>query len=104
MEKEENGAYFRSCPDGVTLALAVVPRARKTEIVGVQENLLKVRVAAPPVEGAANKECVKFFSKLFGVSKSRVKIVQGEKSRKKVVLIQGISESVARERLNPMKS
>lgn len=80
--KESGGA--------VTFSVRVVPRASKTEIVGEHDGALKVRIAAPPVEGAANEELIKFFAKTFGVAKSSVEIVSGEQGRKKTVRIVGV--------------
>ncbi|ADG13144.1 protein of unknown function DUF167 [Methanocaldococcus infernus ME] len=76
---------LRECKEGTLLDIIVTPNAKKTEIVGRDEwrNRLEVKVKAPPVEGKANKEIIKFFSKLFG----DVEIVAGEKSSKKTILI-----------------
>ena len=65
----------------------VVPRASKSEIVGELDGALKVRVAAPPVDGAANAELIKFLAKTFSVSKSEVEILSGETSKTKQVKI-----------------
>lgn len=77
--------------DAVTFSVRVVPRASRTEIVGEHDGALKIRVAAPPVEGAANEELIKFLAKTFGVSKSAVEIVAGEQARHKSVRVSGIS-------------
>ncbi|MCP5463453.1 MAG: YggU family protein [Deltaproteobacteria bacterium] len=71
------------------LTVKVIPNAKKTEITedNPKEAFLKVRLSCPPVDGAANKELVKLLSKHFGVSKSKVKIIKGEKSREKIVEI-----------------
>lgn len=76
---------------GVLLHVQVQPRASKNEVAGVLEGSLKLRLTAPPVEGEANKECVKFLAKLFNIPKSSVEIIQGQKSRRKTVLIKGPS-------------
>lgn len=75
---------------GTTIALQVQPKASRTEIVGIVDDMLKIRVAAPPVDGAANQELVNWFSKQLKVSKSSVQILSGERGRRKVVLIEGI--------------
>ncbi|MEZ5424747.1 MAG: DUF167 domain-containing protein [Pyrinomonadaceae bacterium] len=67
----------------------VVPRASKSEIVGEHDGALKVRLAAPPVEGAANRELIKLLAKSFGVAKSDVGIISGETARTKQVRIDG---------------
>ena len=65
------------------LSLYIQPGAKKTEISGTHDGRLKIRVNAPPVDGAANEALIKFLSKELGISKSRVTLVSGEKSRMK---------------------
>lgn len=81
----------RDHPEGVTVSVVVQPNARKTELVGVQDGAVKMKVNAPAVEGAANKECLRFWADLTGTSKNRVVLLHGEKSRKKLVLLKGTS-------------
>lgn len=76
---------------GVTFTVHLQPRASRNEICGIQGEELKVRLTSPPVEDAANRQCVEFLAKLLGVAKSRVAIVAGAKSRHKTVRISGIS-------------
>ena len=68
----------------------VVPRASKSEIVGEYDGALKVRISAPPVDGAANAELTKILSKKLNVPKSAVGIIGGQTSKQKQVLINGI--------------
>lgn len=75
----------------VTFAVRVVPRASKTEIVGELDGAVKVRVASPPVDGAANAELIKLFAKKLGVAKSSVEIVSGQASRTKHLRITGVT-------------
>ena len=76
--------------DGVVLFdVRVVPRASKSEIVGTHDDALKVRIAAPPVDDAANAELIKLLAKSFGVSKSEVEIVFGMSSKTKRVRVAG---------------
>lgn len=76
--------------DDAILTIRVVPRASKSEIVGFTDGVLKVRIASPPVDGAANAELVKLLSKTFDVSKSRIEILSGQTSKTKQVKICGI--------------
>ncbi|HIH72485.1 MAG: uncharacterized protein PWP49_528 [Thermococcaceae archaeon] len=88
---------IKESKDGVVIQIYVQPNAKKTEIEGIDEwrKRLKVRVKAPPVEGKANKEVVKFFSKLLG---AEVIIIRGETSREKDLLVKGLSlEEVKRK-------
>ena len=75
----------------ITFSVRVVPRASKTELAGEIGGAVKVRVASPPVDGAANAELVKFFAKTVGVSKSAVEIVSGVASRTKQIRITGVT-------------
>lgn len=75
----------------VIFSVKVVPRASKTELVGEHGGALKIRIAAPPVEGAANEELIKFLAKTFGVAKSAIEIVAGEQGRRKTVRVLGVS-------------
>ncbi len=63
------------------------PRSSKSEIIGVYDGLLKVRISSPPVDGQANSACVKYFSKLFKMPKSDIAIFKGERSKRKRLLL-----------------
>jgi len=75
----------------ITLSIRIQPRASKNEIVRMEGGGLKIRLTAPPVDGAANEALVKFLSGELGVARSRVEIVSGHTSREKIVRINGIS-------------
>ena len=69
----------------------VVPRASKSEIVGAHDGALKIRIASPPVDGAANAELIKVLSKTFDVSKSEVEILSGQTSKTKQIKISNLT-------------
>ncbi|HEU4601427.1 MAG TPA: DUF167 domain-containing protein [Steroidobacteraceae bacterium] len=71
--------------------LYVQPRASRTEIVGFLDGWLKVRLAAPPVDGEANKALVEFLAAHLDVAKSGIRIVAGQASRRKTVEIDGMT-------------
>ena len=75
------------------------PGARMTELAGVREGALKLRIAAPPVDGKANKECVRFLSELLGVSRSAVEITSGLSSKTKIVRVRNIDRGRVLETL-----
>jgi len=75
----------------VRLSVRVQPRASRSEVVGEHDGALKVRLAAPPVEGEANRELVRFLGKLLGVAPSRVRVVAGATGKSKVVEIEGVA-------------
>ncbi len=82
--------------DALIFDVRVVPRASKSEIVGEMDGALKIRLAAPPVNGAANAELVKLLSKCFGVSKSEIEIISGETSKtKRVKIVNSTGEKLA---------
>jgi hypothetical protein len=76
---------------GVILVVHVQPGAKRTAAVGLHGDTLKLAVAAPPREGAANEAVITLLAKVFGVRARRVEIVSGALSRRKRVLIRGLS-------------
>ena len=78
---------FDSSRQRLTLTLHVQPGAKQTEAVGLHGDAMKVRLAAPPVEGAANAALIEFLAGLFGVPQRQVTLKHGIKSRRKVVEI-----------------
>ncbi|WP_183352952.1 DUF167 domain-containing protein [Geomonas silvestris] len=78
-------------PDGVCFGVHVQPRASRAEICGPKDGELRLRLTSPPVEDAANKQCVELIAKTLGIAKSRVSIRSGGKSRHKVVQVAGVS-------------
>jgi uncharacterized protein (TIGR00251 family) len=85
-------------PDAV-LDIRVIPRAPRTRVDGTRAGAVLIRLAAPPVDGAANDALVAFLSEALGLPRRNIRIVSGEKSRDKRVHIEGLDEAVARARL-----
>jgi hypothetical protein len=81
---------IKETKDGVIFNIKVVPRSSRSELTGVQEDALKLKITASPVEGKANEECVKFLADKLGVKKSRVAIIAGHKSKRKTIIISGL--------------
>ena len=75
----------------VRLSVRAQPRASRSELAGEHDGALKVRLAAPPVEGEANRELERLLAKLLGVGRSRVRVVAGETGRNKVVEVEGLT-------------
>ena len=84
---------------GIRLRLHVQPRASVSELAGAHGHALKVRVAAPPVDGLANEALVRFLAEQLRVPRSAVRVESGAGSRAKVVTVEGIDLAVARGRL-----
>jgi uncharacterized protein (TIGR00251 family) len=87
---------LRPTAGGVRVTVRVQPRASRNELSGVHGDALKVRLTAPPVEGAANEALVEFLAATFGVPTRAVTIVAGTSSRTKVVELAGITEDRVR--------
>jgi uncharacterized protein (TIGR00251 family) len=83
---------FSNARHGAAITVKVQPRARKTEVAGVMDDgTIKIRVAAPPVEGAANKALVEFLAQVLGLPGRQIDIVAGESSERKLISLVGIS-------------
>jgi uncharacterized protein (TIGR00251 family) len=76
---------------GVRFSVRVQPRASRSEVAGIQQGALKVRLQAPPVDGAANEALVDFLADSLDVPRRMIRIVSGESSRSKVVEALGVS-------------
>lgn len=88
------------------VTVRVTPRGGRDAVIGVRadDNTLLLRVAAPPVDGAANRACIELVASTFGVSRARVTLVGGETSREKRFRIDGLSEANRDARLRSLAS
>jgi len=91
---------IRDAGDGVDVPLHVQPRARRDELAGLHNGALKLRLSAPPVDDAANRAVIAFFSSLLAISKSRLELTSGLRSRDKILHIRGISATEFSARIN----
>jgi uncharacterized protein (TIGR00251 family) len=87
----------------VTLSIRIQPRASKNEILRMEGGMLKVRLTAPPVDGAANEALIKFLADTLSIAKSQVEIVSGHTSREKRIKISGTGETDVQWLLNNPK-
>ena len=78
----------------VTFKVQVVPRASRSEIVGEHNGALRIRIAAPPVEGAANEELVRLLARVLGVPRNAIDITAGHTSKRKTVRVTSGGPSV----------
>jgi hypothetical protein len=81
--------FIKSRDDCLDVFVLVQPRASVNKIVGVIDNRLKIKLKAPPVDGAANKMCIQFLAKSLHVPKSHIEILSGQSSRQKNIRIAG---------------
>jgi uncharacterized protein (TIGR00251 family) len=87
----QRASFLRVQGDSVLLAVKVQPRANKTEISGPFGDELKIKVAAPPVDAAANEALVLFLAETLNCPRNRVALVRGHTSRHKVIQIHGVA-------------
>ncbi len=96
-------AWMVQHADGVIVRFHIQPKASHSKICGEYGEegsvRLKIRIAAPPVDGAANEELIRFLKKVTGVPVSRLSIIRGETSKAKDVLFQGVSMEALAEKL-----
>ena len=83
----------------VRLQVYVQPRASRTELAGMHDGVIKIRVAATPIENAANLALIDFVAQHLGIAKRYVRVVSGHASRSKVLDIDGVSAAVIAARL-----
>ncbi len=95
MKNASTPNWLSNQQNGVLIRLHVQPKAARSEICGEYgegaSTRLKVRIAAPPVDGEANKELLRFLKKLTGIPALRIHLVRGETSKSKDVLFEGIT-------------
>jgi uncharacterized protein (TIGR00251 family) len=85
---------------GVSFVIKVHPRAKNNALTGMVGDAYKVSLTAPAIEGSANDACKEFFAELFAVPRSSVTIASGERSRNKVIRVDGMTEQQAAQSLS----
>ena len=81
---------LREEADGVSFEVRVQPRSSKTEISGIQDGILRVRLTSPPVDGAANRQCIELLSRKMKIPKRAIRIASGAGARRKRLKILGL--------------
>ncbi len=79
--------YTREEAEGIVFRVFVQPKSSKNQICGLHEDAVKIKLTAPPVDGAANKLCIKFIAKELNIQKSSIEILSGQTGRKKTILL-----------------
>ena len=90
--------WLHTCREGVALTLHIQPGAKKTEIVGLHGDALKIRLAAPPVDGKANDALLGFIAERLDIARSAVSLKSGQTSRRKVVVVAANAADAAQVR------
>ncbi len=97
----DSASWLRADSDGVVLSLHIQPGAKRTETAGLHGDALKIRLAAPPVDGKANDALIAFLAKTLSVPKSHVELISGQTSRAKRVRVSGVGAATAMGALKP---
>jgi len=95
-----NSLIVQATKDGAILTVHIQPKASITECVGIHGDAIKIRVAAPPVDGAANDELIRFLARRLSLPSTSVQIHSGAGGRHKRVLVKGVSAELVMTRLN----
>jgi uncharacterized protein len=88
-----------SVEGGVRLQVRVQPRASRSELAGFYDGRVRIRLAAPPVDGEANEELERFLARLLSVPRRAVSLTAGHSSRQKTLVVLGVTTADAREAL-----
>lgn len=89
------GVTIRAVDGGVEIPVRAAPRAGRTGLAGVHGDEVRIRLAAPPVDGAANDELCAFLARLLGVAPSDARVVRGASARSKIVRVLGVTAAEA---------
>jgi uncharacterized protein len=87
----------------VKIAVKITPSAGRNEILSLTNDIWRIKIAAPPEKGKANKELIEFLSERLGIKKDSVIIIKGQTSHNKIVAISGVSHEMILRRLTPNK-
>jgi uncharacterized protein (TIGR00251 family) len=94
-----SGDWCCAAPGGIRIAVQLAPNAKKTEVTGVHDGALKIRLQAPPVEGKANEALLRFLAERLQAPKSAVRLLHGQTSKRKLVEVTGLNPEAAAQLL-----
>jgi len=83
---------FKITGNDIIIKVKIVPGSSKNKIIGAYNDVLKITITAPPVEGKANKKCITYLAKYFNIAKSKIEIISGQTSKNKLIKIYNISQ------------
>lgn len=98
-EADMDALSLRDDGDGTTLPIRATPHAARTALEGVVEGALRVRLAAPPVEGAANRALLALMAEVLDVPRRDLNLAAGERGRRKTLRVRSLSAAEVRQRL-----
>lgn len=93
---------IRETKNGLSFDIHVNPHASRAGIAGISGGMLKVKVTAPPVEGAANEACIALLAKKMGLKKSQMTISAGARGRKKTILVSDLSRTDLEQKIRQL--
>ena len=97
--KPSNPGPFSEIEGGTRVQVHAQPGAKRTEVMGIHGDALKIRVQAPPLDGRANDELIRFLADACGVARSRVELARGAASRSKSFVIRGLAPAFVSQAL-----
>ncbi len=105
MDHDHNGPLLQidTNPTGIKFNIRVQPRASRNQVVGLHNGALKVKVQAPPVEGAANKACIAVMAKALQIPKSSIEIISGHNARNKRLRVGTGGKGAAVQEINQIQ-
>lgn len=87
-----------------TLRVHLTPRSARDEVLGLEDDVLRARVTVPPVKGRANEALLRLLAEALGIPRASLRIVRGQRSREKLVAVEGLGAAEVRRRLEPRAS
>jgi uncharacterized protein (TIGR00251 family) len=103
MKSRKSPPRDKGAVESITLSIRIQPRASKNEFTRMENGGLKIRLTAPPVDGAANEALIRLLANMLSVTRSQIEIVSGHTSRDKIVRIRGVGKADAERVLNLKK-
>jgi uncharacterized protein len=100
MKSRKSPPRDKGVVESIALSIRIQPRASKNEITRMENGGLKIRLTAPPVDGAANEALIRLLADTLSVARSQVEIVSGHTSRDKIIRIRGVGKADAERLLN----
>ena len=89
--------WFKENKNSLTINIYVVPRSSRSEIVGIYNDCLKIKLKSPPVDNAANEELIRFLADKLKIPKKNIEIVKGQNQKKKIVSLISCNLSLVRD-------
>ncbi len=93
---------IKKCKTGIQFPATIQPRSSKNELSGLYNRALKIKLTSPPVDGAANRQLIKFLAKFLDISPSRISILAGQTGKQKTMQIEALDETEFLNKIRPV--